>query len=129
MCSKTIPFGTIAKGEDSGFCVSKELTIDNEAQWMEVWRKHSAILSSPLSAPIIDFNSKTVIAIFLGQRTSSGYSVEVESVCINGLLFVVTIHRRRPTPGTPVMDMLSCPYHIISIPRRQNTPVTFDLHD
>src|SRR5690606_5416645 len=46
-------------------------------------------LDSQDEAPLIDFEKKSIIAVHLGEKTSSGYQVQVTSVADHGSKIVV----------------------------------------
>lgn len=64
-------------------------------------------------APKIDFSEKTVIALFMGQKNSGGYSIGIESISSDKDDVIVSIKRKSPE-GMATMA-LSQPYCIASI--------------
>lgn len=73
----------------------------------------------------VNFNDSQLIAISLGKRPTSGYSVYVQSVTrpSKGNI-VVTYTEKRPGPRDRVADQPSSPFVILIIPR-QDARVTF----
>jgi hypothetical protein len=43
------------------------------AEWAALWRRHGG----ETKPPAVDLSTRTVVAVFLGTRTTSGYSVDV----------------------------------------------------
>src|SRR5688572_15224775 len=74
------PFSTIAQGTSSGFTQKAELVIMSADEWRTLWDQHQSIRSPAEPLPQIDFASHVVIAIFAGNKPSSGYEVEVKDV-------------------------------------------------
>jgi hypothetical protein len=70
------------------------------------------------------FRDRAVVGVFLGQRRTSGYSVEVTLAPDGG----VRIAESSPPPGTPVKMVLSAPYRIVSVPVDDKRPlkIVFD---
>ena len=81
--------GNQARGFDSA---SYQL-VTNEAQLLSLWNlAHSSQLTVP-PVPRVDFQRETVVAIFLGTRSTGGYSVTVQQVSEeNGELYLVGLH-------------------------------------
>lgn len=65
------------------------------------------------------FRDRAVVAVFLGQRRTSGYGVEV-TLAPDG---AVRIAESSPPPGTPVKMVLSAPYRVVSVPVADARPL------
>lgn len=65
------------------------------------------------TAPVVDFSKQAVIALFMGQKNSGGYSIGIENVTDDGKSVTVTIKKKSPE-GMATMA-LSQPYCIASI--------------
>ncbi len=113
------------KGVYSGITEGKTLVIMDPPQWKGLWEEHSQIEVPPPPIPAINFNLKRVVGIFLGERPSGGYSVEVVSVRTQGTLVVVSWREKRPPPGYMSASVMSSPYYLKVIPR-SNAPVLFE---
>lgn len=91
------------------------------SEWASLWRQHAG----DTVAPAVDFGSRTVVAVFLGSRSSAGYTVDVTAVReANGTL-IVTWRERRPPPGAVSAQVLTSPAIIVSIPKFAGT-ITFE---
>lgn len=83
------------------------------AEWTALWRKHAG--EAP--APKVDFAKHSVVAVFLGTRSSSGYSVEITRTRETGGILTVEWQERRPDPGQISAQILTSPVHIATIPK------------
>lgn len=91
--------------------------ITNQDQLLRLWnRAHGAQLTPP-PAPDIDFRRDTVVAYFMGQRPTGGYSLEVRDVTVEGNEAYVSIRQREPAPGEIVTQVLTSPWVMIRVPR------------
>ena len=69
-----------------------------------------------------------VVGVFLGQRPSAGYSVEIiRTVDANGRLRVEYVETRPPA-GSVTAQVLTAPFHLVAIPRHAD-PVSFEPVD
>lgn len=66
------------------------------------------------------FEKNAVIVAFLGQRRTGGYGVKF----VPGPGNTVTIMETKPAPGTMVMQVLSSPMKVVSIPRVDGKPLS-----
>ena len=106
--SSTVSFTTIARGQQSGVDARSAVLIQDEARL-----KAQGI--RPQQA--VDFNRESVVAVYMGEQKTGGYSVEITSVKLEGGKLVVTVKQNRPSPGAMVTQALTQPYHAVKIPK------------
>ena len=114
-------FTTIDRGNDSGYSLTSQMVIDNQKQWEQVWQAHTSELIPPPSLPKINFDHEQVIAVFAGEKRTSGYAVEIIGVETRttgqGSYPLLVLKIRYSQPGATVQDVMTRPYHIIKIAR------------
>lgn len=71
--------------------------------------------------PSVDFNKNNVVAVFMGQKSSGGYSISVRKVTVEGNTATVEVYRSSPE-GMATMA-LTAPYTIVVIPKTDNVEV------
>jgi len=105
--------GNQARGFDSA---SYQL-VTNEAQLLSLWNlAHSSQLTVP-PVPRVDFQRETVVAIFLGTRSTGGYSVTVQQVSEeNGELYLDVV-LASPAPGAITTQALTSPWAMVRVQR------------
>jgi hypothetical protein len=113
----TLEFDTIEKGFLSGITEKKNLIIRTEDEWAKLWNKHTSTRIPHPEAPVINFTENMILAVFMGQKPSGGFAVEITRVerCENEL--VVFFNEVEPPPDAVVTTVLTQPYHIIRIER------------
>ena len=111
----TLEFHTIEKGFFSGITEKKNSIIRRQDQWAELWNKHTSTRTPHPQAPVIDFTENIILAVFMGQKPSGGFAVEITRVekCENEL--VVFFSEVEAPPNAEVTAVLTQPYHIIKI--------------
>jgi hypothetical protein len=82
-------------------------------EWAALWRAHAG--SAP--APKVDFNTTTVVAVFLGERMSSGFGVEVTGTRPQGAALVVEWAERSPSRDMVAAQVITSPATIVAIPK------------
>ena len=75
----------------------------------------------PDKLPAVDFATKMVVGVFLGTKPTAGYGVEIVGVKTDGDALVVEYTERPPGRGTMAAQILTQPFHMVSVPRHEGT--------
>jgi PrcB C-terminal len=108
-----VSIATVARGTDSGVDESRQVVIRSAAEWQVLWKAHNA----DRAAPVVDFARSVVVGVFLGSRPTAGFGMEITAVKREGERSVVEYLERRPPPGAITAQVLTSPYHLVSLPR------------
>ena len=104
---------TLARDQMSGIDEPRQSVARSAAEWTTLWRAHAG--DQP--APKVDFATRTVLAVFLGTRTSAGYAVEIVGTRAEGTGLVVQWSERQPERGMVSAQILTSPSHIVTVPK------------
>ncbi|BBM87761.1 protease complex subunit PrcB family protein [Candidatus Uabimicrobium amorphum] len=116
---KKVEFTTISQGANCGHNEKKDYVITNEDEWKKLWAQVHANMEPKPELPKIDFEKETVIAVFKGQQSSGGHSINVAEVMIKGDACTTQVKEVNPDPGG-MMSMGFCqPYHIVKVPKME----------
>lgn len=74
------------------------------------------------TAPKINFESNKVVALFMGQKRTGGYSISVRKITVNGDTTTVSVKRVTPEGGMATMA-LTAPYCIAIIPNTEKVVI------
>jgi hypothetical protein len=116
---------TIARGSLSGIERPRQVVVRNAGEWRALWKAH-APESDP---PRVDFGARTVIAVFLGSRRTAGYDVAVTAVERRGAETVVRYRESRPGRDQLLAQILTSPFHIVTVPAFEGAVTFVDDHD
>ncbi len=118
-----VPFSTIDQGIHSGVDTNKVVAIRDAALWSTVWKEHKRTLLSPEEPPAVDFAKEMVIAVFMGRRPSGGFSVNIKDISASEPAAGLTVHFEEVKPGRGCFAtaMITSPYHIVRLARREGT--------
>jgi len=105
---------TIARGSASGIEVAREVVVRTPAEWDALWGEHG----DQRPRPAVDLSSQMVAAVFIGTRPTAGYTVEITGARVEPDGLVIDYEERQPPPGVIVPQMLSAPYHMVTLPHR-----------
>jgi hypothetical protein len=125
LAAAQVPDGTsalqpVAKGNMSGVQTLRQVTVRTAAEWQKLWKEHSP----DERAPEVDFDSKMIVAIFLGSKPSEGYQVEIVNVRPEGKELVVEYTQKQPGRGMMTAQILTEPYHLVAVAKHPG-PVRF----
>lgn len=112
-----LSFTTIARGETSGLDAAREVVVRSAEEWRLLWNEHQP--ARPM--PVVDFQTDTVIGVFLGSRPTAGFAVEIAAVRSEGDELVVEVREERPPPGAVAAQVVTFPFHLIRVPRHDGT--------
>ena len=121
-------FKTISKGVWSGHTSQAYYAIQDAEEWTRVWNQHQQIFIPPTPPPTIDFSNATVIAVFMGECRTTGYSIEVKEIIGTGLTVIVKVEKVYPGKGCVVGMALTHPYHIVQT-NKINKHVIFETSE
>ena len=99
----------------------KEAVARTPAEWAALWRQHAG---ETKLAPV-DFGSRMVVAVFLGTRSSAGYSADITGVREAGGTLIVQWQERRPEKGEVSAQVLTSPAVLASVPKFAG-PIKFE---
>ena len=99
------------------------MIIDDPATFSVVWSQTTAYCRDGCPPPPpVDFNSQTVLAVFLGERGNGGYWIKIDRIDMTHNN-VITVHVAVTTPGNNcvVPQIITEPYDIVDIPKTNST--------
>jgi hypothetical protein len=108
----SLPITTLARSTGSFINSPRQAVARTPAEWTALWKAHAG----PAPAPKVDLGKSTVVAVFLGERMSAGYGVEITGTRRDGAALVVSWAERKPAPDQMTAQVITSPAHIASIP-------------
>ena len=114
---QAIAFANVAQGTSSEIDEPRNVTIRSAEEFQALWKSHSSA-----AAPKVDFSKAIVVGVFVGMRPTAGYTVAIKSVqrTDSGGAIVEYIEAP-PDKSRMVAQMLTSPFHLVSIPNDVKT--------
>lgn len=97
---------------------AQKITFHNENQWNDFWTRYGSGIE-----PKIDFDKYIVVGIFLGEKPSPGYGVEITKVRKARNEIIVEFIEYLPNPDLGYPGVLVYPYDIVYFPRTEGNVV------
>ena len=101
----------LARGAFSERGSAGRLAVRDPAAWAALWQSHAP----GEDAPAVDFAADAVLAVFAGEKPSSGWAVELGVAEVIGGVLAVR-YRVRPPVGM-AQDVITSPFQIARVSR------------
>jgi hypothetical protein len=108
---QTIAFTNVAQGSSSQVDEPRKVIVRSAEEFQALWKTHS---TAPL--PKVDFSKSIVVGVFLGMRPTAGYTVGIQAVRRTEGGAVVEYIEGVPDKSRMVAQVLTSPFHLVSIP-------------
>jgi len=117
---KEFKFETISQGTDSRIPHHRSEVIRTSMEWTALWQEHK---HSDLSLPVVDFQKEGVVVVFLGNKGSAGYSVQIYKIEENERELKIYFEELKPGPTCMVAQVITDPFHMVKIPLSEKEPI------
>lgn len=111
----TITFEILAQNSNGGKTDLEFVVINDKKALNEIYQLIGEGRFPKLKTPSINFEQETVIALFLGEKTSGGYSISVKQILSLDDKINVTYKITAPKRGEMVTAVMTQPYCIIKM--------------
>jgi len=126
--STDFPFETIDRGFHSGIRDARQVVIYDLEAWRGLWTEHVKGRFPEPPLPPVNFIHEMVIAFFLGEKSTSGYTATVREIFVSDGKLVVKVDVETPPPGAFLLQVLTQPFHIVKV-ARTDLPVDFLIQE
>lgn len=124
--TEPLPVTRIAQGPFSGASSPGRRVIRSQAQLQEAWPTiyPGSPTSLPPPLPSVDFANEMVIAAFAGSKPSSGYCIVIEAAAGDRRSATITVRSQGPTPDAVLLPVVTQPFDVVRVPRRDEVTFT-----
>lgn len=122
----TVNVGALGGGQYGDIVEGTQEVLRDEEAYASFWERLHTDRTPVPDRPEVDFESKIVVAVVLGQRPTGGYSVGIDEVLTteSGGQIQVRVTETVPGDGCGVTQALTSPYVFVAI-EAQNEKVEF----
>ena len=111
---------SLAGGSFCGIEHAGDIIITSGEDWANLWEKVHRGTYPKKQLPEVDFSRETVLAVFMGTRSTGGYSIEITRVHKNNGVIKAVAETSSPAPGDLVTTVITQPFHIVKINTAKN---------
>lgn len=105
----------------SAVSAQRLVAIRDAASWTSLWAEHNSNRQPAPAVPAVDFNTKMVVAVFLGSRPNGCYSVAITRVLQGNSNTTVKYREGTPRPADVCTQVLTNPAHLAAVPLASGT--------
>jgi hypothetical protein len=120
-----LSMATVVRGHRSGIREPLQTVIRNQDEWKALWKTHSSTDINPSPAPIIDFNREMVVGIFLGEKPTGGYEVEIVRAEQRDSSLYFYYREKSPPLRAMVTQALTQPFHLVRVAKYDTPQIIF----
>lgn len=102
--------------------------IRDEESWQALWQRMMASHSPTPPRPAVNFDREMLLGAFMGQRSSSGYTIEIVSVRDLGESLQAIVVRTSPGAECMGLGVMTAPADVVRVDR-VGKPVRWETRD
>ncbi len=121
MNGKPLPIFAEWRGIQCSIADAQTCAITDAKEWAQLWRRMHQGREPMPDLPSVDFSRQMVLAAFMGRKPTGGYTVQITRVVAENGTITVTVRETAPSPNTPVIQVLTHPFHIVVVPKVNGT--------
>lgn len=110
-----VEFETVMTGQHSLIDTASVILVDNAELWSKIWNLAQGKIEPMPATPDIDFAEYSIIAVFMGQKNNSGYSVKVSELIQDGNNLTVRVINHISVGGM-MLPVVTNPCHMVKLP-------------
>ncbi|HVL77149.1 MAG TPA: protease complex subunit PrcB family protein [Noviherbaspirillum sp.] len=110
-------FSTLDRSVHSGVDTFRAVVVSEPTAWATLWSAHTSRLTPAPPPPLVDFSTRTVVAVFLGPRPNACYAVRIEEIRTAPDRIVVYFTERRPGLHDVCAQVITTPAHLVIVER------------
>ncbi len=108
-------FNVIKEGTNSGFKAKLNQVIKTQEKFKKVWNKIDVNFTKKEALPKIDFNKQMLAFVALGEQTSGGYAVKINSVTENKKNIIIDVTEIKPGKTCITTSVMTYPYQLLTL--------------
>jgi hypothetical protein len=101
----------------SGITTHERRVIRDAVTWDAVWNQAMSRGSDPPELPLVDFNGEMVVLAAMGEQSSGGFAIVIDSVAEQDDGLEVTVVEVSPGCFCAVTTALTQPFTAVRVPR------------
>ena len=113
-----LAWDVVARGDQAvGFAAASYQLITSQTELVSLWqRAYGSRLTVP-PLPNLDFRRETVVAVFMGSRSTGGYGLDVKDVRDEEGELYIDLVVTEPAPGAITTQALTSPWLLLRVQR------------
>ncbi len=118
-----IAFEIVHDGTYSAIQEKRELVINTNDEYQKLMQDVYKNMDQMPRIPVVDFTKNTLIAVFVGTRSTAGYLVSIDSISESSKNLNVEVLETTPGKNCMTSDVITAPYTIVKVPKTDKKAV------
>ncbi len=119
-----VPFTILLQNGHSNIAEKKNIVFKDEKSLNAIYSKINSTRKPGLPIPVVDFSKTMVLGLFMGTKSSGGYSIHINSIESNNKEIVVFYTEKLPKGRVTMAITQPC---LLVSTAASNLPVRFEL--
>ena len=115
LSANQVSIHSLERGFQSGIHEPLQIVVRAPAEWKALWQRHASTQSKVPPAPTVDFNKEIVVGVFLGDKPTGGYQVEILRAERSDGTLLIYFDEQAPGTGAMVIQVITQPFHIVRV--------------
>ena len=124
-----VAMSEIQSGTYSGYDDPQQIVITTQEEWAKTWEKINQHKSPAPEMPKVDFNTQSVVAVFLGMKGSGGFGIRIAETKMSGEILNVKVVQSKPGQDCMTTSALTQPYHLIVVDKAAIQEAAFSVEE
>lgn len=117
--ASTIEFSEVKSGENSDYKTAQNIIFTTQQEMDLAWGKMFAAYDRKPPIPMVDFETKQLLLITMGEQPSGGYTTKVKTMTSTAKGIVVTIEDAKPGKTCNTTSALIYPFQLVEMPKTE----------
>ena len=117
----TVNYEILLEGTYSGIRQPIQRVITTQEQWEKLWKEHVSVLVPQPPVPEVDFENFVVVALFSGEKNTSGYQVKVKEIVPAQNNVLVRYKFVEPAANSFTLQVITQPFVLLKIQKPAGT--------
>ena len=122
--SETLPLTRVTQGYFGAPNPSQRLVVRSQQDFAAAWAAIFSNTSPQPPVPSVDFTQEMVIIALGGSKPSGGYCIAIEHAAGDRRSATLTVRSAGPTASNAILPVITNPYDIVRVPRRDRVAFT-----
>jgi hypothetical protein len=112
---KNITYIELNSGTNGDFPEKTNKIINNQNDYNEAWTAAFKRFFDKQKPARIDFETKMILLVTMGEKTSGGYTIKIDSITENEKTIVVTVLETSPGKNCMNTSVMTYPHQIVEL--------------
>lgn len=110
-----VKFEMLIASSIGGYLTPQIKVIKEQESLLDTYSQLNKYRKPAFSIPTINFEKETIVAVFMGQKNTGGYSVSIVDIVDKGEKIVVKVKETKPNENEMVTMAITQPFCIVKV--------------